>query len=176
MLNGTNITINNVVGDKDYLKSTHEEIGFMWYKRDKRYGGIKYDIKLAELNTIEFSPELLQLSQLIYSGYLNSLNVSFSPEVLTVLVLLHEMGYVEYWETFIEISNSESSIETLNSYALCMSGLYDYMAKPWYFRDLCEINIYQIMFNPIETYPELFSFKHFPRFLKLLRNYNLCKG
>lgn len=174
LLANTNITIKNYVADKEYIKPDNIEIGYMTYKM--KQGKLQYKIRLAELSSIEFgNSDYTKLSQMRYSVYLDSLGIPLSPEVLTLLTLLHEVGHIDFWQNYIEITESEESGGiSIASYDRVISSLYAMVMKPWEFGYFYDMNMNHIMFNSVETAAELFALKYFPCFIELLKAHNLC--
>jgi hypothetical protein len=175
VFNGVKISINNIVGNKEFIQPNDVEIGYISYKLNKNKNHVNYIITLAELCSIEFgNSDWAKLNQLRYSSYLSGLEISLTPEVLTLLTILHELGHVEFWENYLELTNIEGSLLPIQIYHKYMSSIYEMVMKPWEYVMASDLNMNHMMFNSIEGYPEIFALRHFPRFIKLLRRYNLC--
>lgn len=175
-LKDAKIIVKNVIGDKEYLAPKFMEIGHMKYTKDKKHNRLKYTINLAELNTLEFgNPEFSILIKLRYEEYLEGLCIPLTPEAITLLTFLHELGHIDFIEEYMDTTECDVSVLSIASYTNCLSSFYSMTMKPWEFAHLSTMNMNHIMFNSIEGYPELFSLKYFPRFIPLLKRFGLCE-
>lgn len=164
-----NIMIKNVIGDDEFLQKDDPVIGFITYKM-KKIDSIKYTIDFAELSSLNFKDkDLYNLCVKRSKNFLENLDLKFCPETVAVLTLLHEFGHLESSEIFREYT--ESDLSSYISYSRAVESLYVAIMRPWDLANNTVSNLSNIMFNSVETYAELFSFKHFPYFIKFLKSY-----
>jgi hypothetical protein len=176
IFHGVNITVNNIIGDAEFLKPTKVITGRVVLENggENNKDCINYTITLAELQTLKFgNPEWDKLYNVRYNEFINSLGLQFSSEAMTILTFLHEIGHIEYWEIFQGYTETKCDGQSLKAYAKMMNGMYEYVIKPWEFSNKVDSNMANTLFNPIECYPHLFALQHFPRFIKLLKKHGL---
>lgn len=166
---GTDIIIKNVIGDDEYLQKDYSVLGFITYRK-KKINEVKYTIDFAELSSLNFKDiDRYNSCDKRVKNFIDNLGLKFCPETVAVQVLLHEFGHIESSEMFRKYT--ENDLSSYISYSRAVEGLYTAIMRPWELANNIVIDQLNIMFNSVETYAELFSFKHFPYFIKFLKSY-----
>jgi hypothetical protein len=173
IFNGNKIIINNIAKDDINLQSA-SEAGLTRYRITKREK-VEFKIGIIELTSFIFKePEFQDLSLIRYGDYLRRLKIKFNPEVICVLILLHEIGHIEYILSFnnsIDGDNISDDFSTLKSYTQSLANIFNITLKPWNGLSNLSLQVLQSKFDPEELSADLFALKYFPCFIEFLTKY-----
>ena len=167
---GIKLNIKNIIQDDEFFQKECPDIGLMYFRANKK--GINYRIEFRELSSLAFVNFIYRdLIRLRYGSYLDNLGIKFCGEVVSILVLLHELGHIDQIEQFLYYLDDDGKWEpnTYTAFKYNQQSIHDMLMKPWDMKSLVEMTLSNITFNSVECYAELFSLKYFPYFINFLK-------
>jgi hypothetical protein len=128
-LSKLDINVSNIVGIRENIGITADtpHMGYMHYQLNST--DIMYSIDIMENMSLDFFPkELLIFSVKNYGIYMSILNIPFTPETVTMIVLMHEIGHIVYMELLKEYCEDN---RTLKYFLDANDNLSVCTFKPW---------------------------------------------
>ena len=159
------IIIDNKICDDSFLSSDYPILGMM-YRRDKKKKR-EYTIEFSELTSLDFKDKTtIDLINFRHKVYFDMSILITSPEAIALFVLLHEIGHMHYYQKFLHFCENDTML--LDAYVSSVRGIYHQTMRPWELSPMNAADTY-VTFSGIESYAELFAFKHFPYFIELVK-------
>jgi hypothetical protein len=136
----------------------------------------KYLIEVVDMKSLDgVCPHIINWTKEVYSGYLEYFNLTYDIKVHDIIVLLHEIGHIEYTQKFLQyIAIDDEFVHPSKVYAFdaMLDANIFLLFSPGDLSRSGAIDLNRTV-KPTEIYAEKFVYEMFPMVLAKLKEQNL---